>query len=110
MKANGEVAVRGASLVCSFDQADWYFLLRRSDDKCEKDFMDFHEKDVYPSDVANFIPNWKNLSWKNLPNSIFSNNESIAFDGTYKINVIGREGNNKNHQDVINSFLEFMKN
>lgn len=109
MKAEGFATVMAGSLACSVADADWHFSIRRVDDKTHGPFFDFHEKEVSPSDVATFIPNFESLQWTEIKDSILGKSESYAKDQEFKVNVQSTEGGSKSHKVVVEAFLAFMR-
>lgn len=109
MIAKGFATVMAGSLACSIDGADWHFSIRRVDDKTHGPFFDFHQKDVRPSDVATFVPNWESLTWSPLKDSMLGKSESVAKDTEFRINVLSNGSGGKTHEEVVQQFLAFMK-
>lgn len=95
-------------LLCSLNDADWHFFIRRLDEEVHVPFSNFHKKEIKPSDLAKFIPNWRTLPWKKIKNSMAGKSESYAKDVEFELNVYSMEHGTKKHQDVIEAFLAFM--
>lgn len=110
MKAECFATVMAGSLACRVTDADWHFSIRRVDGKTYGSFFDFHEKEVSASDIAKFIPNIESLQWTEIKNSILGKSESYTTDQEFKINVQSTEGGSKNHKQVEEAFLKFMRN
>ena len=110
MEAKGFATVMAGSLACSIENADWHFSIRRADGKTHGSFFDFHAKPVTAKDVASFIPNWENINWTEIKDSLLSKSESYATDNEFKINVQSTPDGSKSHQEVVTAFLDFMKN
>lgn len=110
MKAEGFATVMAGSLACSVTDADWHFSIRRVDWKTHGPFFNFHGKEVSASDVAKFIPNFKSLQWTEIKDSILGKSESYTKDQEFKVNVQSTEGGSKNHKQVVEAFLQFMRN
>jgi hypothetical protein len=110
MKAKGFVAVFAGCLACSITDADWRFSIRRIDGRTHRPFIDFNGKEVTASDVAKFLPNWNNLQWTEIKDSMSVKSESYGKDVEFKVNVQSTEDGSKTHREVIDAFLEFMRN
>lgn len=95
-------------LSCCVENADWHFFLRRLDKTVHVPFSDFHKKEITPTDLANFLPNWRALNWKKIKNSMAGKSESYAKDKEFEINVYSKPNGEKKHQAVIEAFLAFM--
>ncbi|WP_018295415.1 hypothetical protein [Mariprofundus ferrooxydans] len=110
MKVNGFATVMAGSLACSVEDADWHFSIRRTDGKTHDPFFEFHGKPVSASDVKVFLPNWDNLEWTEIKDSLLGKSESYAKDSEFKVNVQSTQDGNISHKDVIDAFLDFMRN
>ena len=109
MKAKGFVTLMAGSLQCSIADADWHFSIHRIDGKTHGPFFDFHRKEVSAADVAKFIPNYESLPWTEIKDSGLGKSESYAKDYEFKVNVQATEGSSKNHEEVVEAFLTFMR-
>jgi hypothetical protein len=106
MKSSAVVV--GNMLLCSLQETDWHFFIRRLDGENDVVFATYHRKEVGPANVAKFIPNWKTLHWVKIKNSQLGHSESYAKDTEFEINVYANPHSTKKHPDVIESFLNFM--
>jgi len=88
--------------------ADWHFSIRRVDGKTQGDFYELHDKEVLPSYFAKYVPNWQQLEWTEIKDSMMSKSESYAKDTEFKVNVMSRENGTKSHGEVVEAFLTFM--
>lgn len=109
MKAEGFSTVMAGSLACSVPGADWHFSIRRIDGSAHSPFFNFHKKEVLPTDIAAYLPNWETLQWTEIKDSVFGKSESYAKDIEFKVNVQSAEGSAKNHKEVTEAFLAFMR-
>lgn len=113
MKANCEVTIMGGSLLCHVDGEDWYLSIRMADIAASPDgvFSAYGKTpQIEPSDVERFIPNWSTVTWKAIPDdALLAHSESLAVDGKFRINVGANRDSPKNHQDVVDAFLNFMR-
>ncbi len=109
MKANGFTTLMGGSLACSVDGADWHFSVRRVDGHSHGPFCEFHQKDVSASDIAAFLPHLDSLEWHEIADSALGKSESFAKDNEFRVNVQSSEQGTKNHKEVVEAFLAFMR-
>ena len=110
MKAKGFVAVFAGCLAWSITDADWHFSIRRIDGRTHRPFIDFNGKEVSATDVAKFLPNWNSLQWTEIKDSMSVKSESYGIDDEFKVNVQSTEDGSKTHIEVVDAFLEFMRN
>lgn len=109
MKAEGFVTVMAGSLVCNLPGADWRFSIRRVDGSGYGHFFDFHQKEVLAIDIAAYLPNWESLQWMEIKDSVLGKSESYVKDVEFKVNVQSIENGTKNHKEVVEAFLTFMR-
>lgn len=110
MNAKGFATVMAGSLACSITDADWHFSIRRVDGKTHGPFFNFHGKEVSADDVAKYLPNWNNLQWTEIKDSMMGKSESYGKDVEFKVNVQSTEGGSKTHREVVEAFLAYMRN
>jgi len=108
MKAKGFATVFAGSLYVSIADADWHFCIRRVDGKTHGPFFDYHGKEVSPSDIAKFLPNWCNLQWTEIKDNLLAKSESFARDIEFKVNVQSTRDGAKTHKEIVDAFLVFM--
>ena len=108
MVFTGEATVTGTSLELSSAGVDWHMSIRRLDGKSDPRFMEYQGKSVTTTDVATFLPSWRDLSWQHIAGSMFSNSKSCADDLTYNVGISARRGSSLSHEDVIVEFKAFM--
>lgn len=109
MKGKGFGLVMAMGLDVSIADADWSFSIRRVDGKPHGSFLEFHEKQVTPSNVGSFFPNWEQLKWTQIDNTVLTKSVSYAEDSEFKINVESVQDGTKTHAEVISAFLAFMQ-
>ena len=108
MSIKGFVGVMGSSLQFG-ESGKWQATIRRINDRIENSFPDYHNKEITPSIVKQYIPNWQNFAWNEIKDSILlGKSESFANDKNFKINISGSEKTNFSHEDIKNMFFEFM--
>ena len=107
-KCTSQVVGIGNKLLCTVEEADWHFFIRRLDGENYVPFSAFHKKDITPADVATFIPNWHSLRWVKIKNSMAGKSESYAKDADFQVNVYSAENGSKKHELIVESFLAFM--
>ncbi len=110
MTTQAFATIVGNSLLCTIPETDWHFFIRRLDGEIHVPFSKFHKKQISPADVTQYIPNWKTLRWTRIKDSILGKHESYAKDVEFEINVYSTEKSPKKHQEVVEAFLEFMRN
>ncbi|MDD5755328.1 MAG: hypothetical protein PHN45_11330 [Methylococcales bacterium] len=108
MKTEAFATVVGNSLLCTLTGTDWHFFIRRLNGEVYVPFSKFHKKTISPTDVVQYLPNWKTLRWTRIKDSILGKHESYAKDVEFEVNVYTTELSPKKHQEVVEAFLEFM--
>jgi len=104
----GEATTMGTSLELSSPGVEWHMSIRRLDGKSDPRFMAYNRKSVTVADVAQFIPNWRLLTWQRTADSMFSHSKSHADDSAYQITVSGARGSSMSQDDVVKKFEQFM--
>ena len=97
-----------AGLEMTISGEDCTFLLRRLDFASDRVFGRYQGTELRVQDIVQFLPNWSNLSWTPVPDSLLSHSESCARDKRYQINVWALPSSTKQHPEVISAFLRFM--
>lgn len=108
MTVKGFTTVGSGSLACGSTDADWHFSIRRVDERTHGAFYELHDKEVLPSHVAEYVPNWQQLAWTQIKDHMFSTSESYATDTEFKVNVMSKAEGTKSHGEVVEAFLAFM--
>lgn len=109
MKAEGFTTPKEGSLVCSIPGADWYFTIRRSDERTHIPFSEFNKKEVKGTDISTrYLPNWEKLQWQEIKRRSIGFNESVAKDVEFKVIVHSTDKGSKTHKEVVEAFLDFM--
>ncbi len=110
VSGRGTVMAGNAGLAVFIPQAEWSFLLRRTDLREERLFLAYHDREIGPLQVVVFIPHWKSVRWIRVADNLLSRSESTAIDGAYQVTVRAESGSGKLHEAVIDAFLGFMAN
>jgi hypothetical protein len=108
MEFIGEATFMGTSLEFSSRDVQWSILIRGVDGENDSQFMEYHEKSVTAQDVVKFLPNWKDLVWQRISDSMFSKSVSHAEDSIYEIDLSATRDSSLSHEDVITAFEAFM--
>jgi hypothetical protein len=109
MNAKGFATVVADSLVCSIADADWHFSIRRVDGRTHGPFFDLHGKGISAADVARYIPNFEALPWTEVPDGILCKSQSYTKDNEFKVTIQSTEDGPRNHQEVKDAFLDFLR-
>jgi len=108
MVFTGEATVMGTSLELSSAGVEWHMSIQRPDVKSDPRFVEYPGKPVTAVDVATFLPNWRDLSWRHIAGSMFSNSKSCADGLTYGVVISARRTSSLSHEDVLAEFNAFM--
>jgi hypothetical protein len=108
MRGWGTAAGGDGGIVVTVSGEDWSILLRRADLKPDARFAPYYGNPVGASDVALFLPHWRALQWKNVPDSLLGRAEVCAVDGEFEVTVSAAGAGAKRHQDLVRAFLRFM--
>jgi hypothetical protein len=110
MRAEGFTTPSEGSLVCRVPDADWYFTIRRKDERTHIPFAEFNKKEVKGADVATkYLPNWEKLRWQGIKRDAIGKNESVAKDVEFKVIVHSTDEGSKTAKEIIEAFLDFMR-
>ena len=109
MIGRGNVINSGHGIEIYISNADWHLLIRRSDLASHSAFFDLHDKVVGASDISVYLPNWRVLGWAHVPHHALARSESYARDGQFEVYVQAAVNSSKDHQQVIDAFLQFMQ-
>jgi hypothetical protein len=109
MKANAYATVMMMALSCDVEGEGFLFSVRRVDGTSDDKFFKFGQaKTIESSEVAAFIPEWRDLDWSTIPDSMLSKSESFAIGSKYRFNVRATEGSGLNHDAARSAFLAFL--
>jgi len=111
MIAKGKMNIIGESvhLEIDFENCDWFINIRRIDMKDDKRFDALNNQEVYPAQIAEFVPNWQNLEWQHVSIEGISKEVYIQ-DGDYKLNLICLKESQVDPDTAIQEFTKFMTN
>jgi hypothetical protein len=107
MVGRGTVLTGSVGLVVSMTGEEWSFTLQRSDLAPAAEFLTLHGQSIGAAEVASLLPNWRSLTWVEVPASLLSC-ESTAVDREFMVTLRGYPGSAKRHDDLVKAFLQFM--
>jgi hypothetical protein len=109
MNAKGQATLMGGSLVVNTQDTNWTLIIRRTDEKTDTSFYEYHDKPVTPDILKRFVPNYANLAWRHVP-GIFSPDawELFAVDREYRINIYPKDRRNLTDAALAESFVAVM--
>jgi len=109
MIGKGKMGIMGQSLDINFTERNWFISIRRTDGKKDKRFGILNEQEVGPPQIANFVPNWRNLEWCRTGIEGISEEVYIQ-DGDYKLYLICPKESHVATDVAIQEFKELMTN
>ena len=108
MSMVGEATLMGTSLEVGAITVGWRLSIRRADRKSDPRFFRLNTKDVTAADVAEFVPNWRRLTWETVAESNFSHSTSRARDENYEVTISRSRSSELAHVEVRRAFVAFM--